>query len=160
MKKLKNEIEYPENITRSDDYSSLEGVFKCALDSTSIYKKAIDWGSKFSRDNTSSITFQDENLKKIIITGFDECSAFPMFGFTSKVQLDFEITIQAKDNKYKIIISNTRVLLLSSGYSTTLKGYYDVEGQDCIKRIWNPAMGVILEIFNEFEKFINKNEDW
>tara|TARA_X000001036_G_C20571878_1_gene763004 strand:+ start:562 stop:1044 length:483 start_codon:yes stop_codon:yes gene_type:complete len=160
MKKLKNEIEYPRNIIRSDDYASLAGVFECTLDSATIYKKAIDWGSKFSRKNISSITFQDEHLKKVIITGFDECSAFPGIFGTSRVQLDFEITIQAKDNKYKIIISNTRVLLLSSGYSTTLKGYYDVEGQDCIKRIWNPAMGVILEIFNEFEKFINKNEDW
>tara|TARA_B100000902_G_C26426938_1_gene489622 strand:- start:21 stop:500 length:480 start_codon:yes stop_codon:yes gene_type:complete len=159
MKKLKNEIEYPGNITRSDDYSSLEGIFKCSLDSSSIYEKAIDWGSKFSRDNTSSITFQDENLKKIIITGFDECSAFPMFGFTSKVQLDFEITIQAKDNRYKMIISNTRTLT-SSGNWGTLKGYYDVEGQDCINRIWNPAMEVILKLFNEFEQFLTKNEDW
>lgn len=159
MKKLKNEIEYPENITRSDDYSSLEGVFKCELDSTSIYKKAIDWGSKFSRENTSSITFQDENLKKIIITAFDECSAFPMLGFTSRVQLDFEITIKVKDNRYKMIISNTRILQ-SNGYTATLQGYYEVEGQDCINRIWNPAMEVILKLFNEFEQFLTKNEDW
>ena len=72
---------------------------------------------------------------------------------------DTAVAVNPKDQRYKMIILNTRILT-SSGYKSMLQDYYKLEGQDCILRIWNPAMKAILPLFSDFNRSLKNKEDW
>lgn len=91
-------------------------VVETSLSKDKLYANAKEWVAKTFGDYKSVIQFEDDSNKKLIIKGIspiDFTSATVkvdnFVGMSSTEELDYTITIECKDNKYRYIVDNINV---------------------------------------------------
>ena len=137
----------------SPDELSLKIVKEINLDKNRIFDLSLEWMAKTFVSSKAVIEYQDKNSGKIIGKGQISYTLKSM-GLSVPIPCNFTLSIESKDNKYRMIFDN---FLIGTG-KTPISGLYEQEKDQL--EIIKSKLRVLSDDLNQYLLNADKKEDW
>lgn len=137
----------------SPDELSLKIVQEINLDKDRIFDLSLEWIAKTFVSSKAVIEYQDKNTGKIIGHGQISYTLKPM-GLSVPIPCNFTLTIETKDNKYRMIFDN----FLIGTNSTPISGLYEQDKEQLVI-----IRSELEDLSNNLYKYMNttnNDDDW